>query len=144
LLANKFVHLREKDIPFTFNANVKMRIGDSCVLDFVSLFSNIIDNAYEACSKIADKNDRLISINISDDKLDYIIVVTNTTLPIRNISRFRKEGASTKSKKTNHGLGLSIIENLVHKHEGMINFEVLNDRFFQVKIEVPKHVLHCD
>lgn len=144
LFANKFSQFRAADIPFTFNKSTLLDLGDGCVIDLVSLFSNILDNAYEACQKVKNESDRLISINITEDQLDYIFVVTNATLPMAPVNRFRMEGVSTKAKKKGHGLGLSIIENLVNKYDGISNFEVLNDKFFQVKIEIPKHSLFCD
>lgn len=144
LFANKFSQFRASDIPFTFNKSTYLNLDDTCVIDLVSLFSNILDNAYEACQKVKSKNDQLISINIMEDPLDYIFVVTNTTLPMAPLNRFRIEGVSTKAKKKGHGLGLSIIENLVSKYDGISSFEVLNDKFFQVKIEIPKHSLYSD
>jgi len=142
LFATKFGKYKENDISLTFNCSTRLCIHDNYLLDFVSLFSNILDNAMEASIKVPNRENRMISVNITEDKLDYMFVVTNSTLPMSSVKKFRAEGFTTKRKKGPHGLGLSIIENLVAKYKGTLNIEILNNRFFQVKIEIPKHMVY--
>ena len=83
----------------------------------------------------------MISINIEDDQLDYIFVITNAFVKNDKINEFTNDGFTTKADSNNHGLGLGIIHKLVEKYKGKIYIDIFNEIFYQIKIELPKHLL---
>lgn len=143
LIYNKFELSKSKNITIEYNCNTEITAHYNSTIDLISIFSNLLDNAIDANEKISNPNDRMISINIYEDQLDFIFVVTNAFVEHKKISSaiFSTDGITTKSDIKNHGLGLGIVGKLVSKYNGNISFDVFNDIFYQVKIEIPKHIL---
>lgn len=48
------------------------------VLDLVSILGNALDNGIEACETMPEQSQGVITVQIGDDPLDYIIEITNT------------------------------------------------------------------
>lgn len=87
--------------------------------EIISLFYNLLNNAYEACEKaIYDKYVRVV-IEQSQKHLTIKIVNSyNGNLKIEN-----EKFLTTKTDKDNHGLGLGIITKIVEEnHEGRVKF----------------------
>lgn len=141
LIYNKIDQAKAKSIAVDYHCRTELIINNHSVIDIVSIFSNLMDNAIEANKAISSPNGRMISINIEDDQLDYVFVVTNAFINDALHNRFSTDGFTTKSDKQNHGLGLGIVYKLVHRYNGKISIDVFNDKFFQIKVELPKHVL---
>jgi len=138
LLHHKIHDARHSNISVDYNVQPVFDISHYALTDVVSIFSNLLDNAIEANMAIKDQSQRALNITINQDPLDYIVVVTNTFLPTKAIDRFSLDGYTTKEDKKNHGLGMGIISKIVDKYQGHMKIEVLNNVFFQVKIELPK------
>ncbi|MBN2794819.1 MAG: GHKL domain-containing protein [Clostridia bacterium] len=141
LFYNKIDLAKQSNIPLDFRCNSQMSIHHSAIIDVVSILSNLLDNAIDANRAIMNPKDRMISINIDEDQLDYIFVITNAFTPSSDVSSFVKDGFTTKQDYRNHGLGLGIIHKLVDRYKGKIYIDVFNNKFYQVKIELPKHFL---
>ncbi|GAA0701110.1 ATP-binding protein [Paraclostridium ghonii] len=103
--------------------------------DVCSIFSNMIDNAIEACEKIEDKN-ILKRINIKGTivKSLYIIKCEN---PKNNIIKL-KNGLILTNKKDKflHGIGISSMKNSIEKYNGNLEINDLNNKFL-INICIP-------
>jgi sensor histidine kinase regulating citrate/malate metabolism len=141
LFYNKIDLAKQSNIPIDFRCNTEIGVHHNVIIDVVSIFSNLLDNAIEANRSIMNPSERMISINIDDDQLDYVFVITNAFLPNRQVGDFVKDGFTTKADQANHGLGVGIIHKLVERYKGKVHIDVFNDKFYQVKIELPKHLL---
>ena len=82
--------------------------------DLVILFTNLLDNAIEACDKSADK---IIRLKIVLEKREMVISVKNTVSePIKIEDNFI---CTTKKDKRGHGIGLKNIQMVLDKYDGM-------------------------
>lgn len=141
LLYNKIDQAKDNNIPIEYHCLANLFVHSNAVIDVVSIISNLLDNAIEANKVIDSPNDRMINVNINEDQLDYIFVITNAFIPKVAPEQFVKDGFTTKVDQANHGLGLGIIHKLVERYNGKISLDIFNSKFYQVKIELPKHVL---
>lgn len=92
-------------------------------MDLCSIFSNLYDNAIEACQRVEGERSIEIKARI---KLNYLIIkFTNTCGEISK----EQDGllSTTKEDRSNHGLGLKIVKEIVDKYNGMFEYE--NDNF---------------
>lgn len=100
-------------------------------IDICSLFTNVIDNAIEACEKLNDNNKK-ISIYLNE-KNNFIYFSCENYL---NNSILKKNGndfKSTKAKSLDHGYGLTIVKKIAEKYQGFMVINTENNTF---KIEV--------
>jgi sensor histidine kinase regulating citrate/malate metabolism len=83
-------------------------------LDLCSLLGNMLDNALEACQKIADGSERRVELTLLAQAGKLELTVRNTV----------PSGCSSSLKSTKqeegHGLGLSIVQQTVKKYNGEI------------------------
>lgn len=88
-------------------------------MDIVGLAGNLLDNAIEACSRVEGRQ-RIIQIRSNKHANIMSIRVRNTKNeaeePIKN--RFR----TLKDEKENHGIGMKIIQSIVNKYDGTIQY----------------------
>ena len=86
--------------------------------EITALFSNLLSNAYDSCSKYDDSYTDL-SVCQKEDSTLIIISMINTC---RTKPLFSKSGHLISSKKDNknHGFGLKSIENVLNNHNGNI------------------------
>ena len=99
------------------------------------LFSNILDNAFEALKNITDPDKRVISLNVSEEQNKIHIEECNFFQGERKI-----EGGlipTSKEDKTHHGYGLKSIRFLVNENKGAVSLETKGDMFF-LRISLPK------
>lgn len=114
--------LRQKIIEYehiTFDTDIK--VTKDFMLegsDLISLLSNIIDNACEELERIS-KN--VFQLTIRGNTTQLIIKETNECRTHVNMK-------TDKNKKL-HGYGLKIIEEIVHKYNGEINYGTENSLF---------------
>lgn len=114
ILNSKLSLARTKEIRLDVTANIpqKLPLTDT---EFCVIFGNLMDNAIEACEKIADKEKRFIRIYIGMFKHQFYLSVCNAT-----DSRVRIKHYMT-SKGEGHGIGLYRIDKIVKKHGGYLN-----------------------
>lgn len=97
--------------------------------DKTSLFTNILDNAIEAC--IEAKDNKYIEIRLHQFN-DFIIINI-----INSFNSLNLNGAEFISTKPGHvGIGISNIKGVVEKYNGNIKFDYVNNNFF-TKIILP-------
>jgi hypothetical protein len=105
------------------------------MIDITSIFSNLIDNAIEACNNINNKYiDRYITIKCTFIKGYYVIRCENSKMNkiiVKNNKIF-----TTKKDKFFHGLGIENIESSVKKYNGEL--KIKNDEYkFIASIYIP-------
>lgn len=105
------------------------------MLDVCSIFSNMIDNAIEACIKIKDKNtSRFIKIKGTMVNGFFVIKCENSKI---NEIKFKNNNIKTDKKNSYlHGIGIKSIKNSVQKYDGEV-FIDYQDYIFIVKIYIP-------
>lgn len=114
---------KEKEIDFKADIKLpeKLEIEDT---DIVSIFSNLLDNAIEACEKITDSK-KFVSVSCSYS--DGIIAVNCENSC--SDEKSAKKLLSDKSDLFFHGIGTKIINNNVEKYNGSYTTEVNSNIF---------------
>lgn len=114
LLHNKITVAKSKNIKVYTQVIAPDNIEIS-LLDLISLFSNLLDNAIEASEKSSKP---YIILECYPIKNYLVIKIINSKLKSGKINL--KNAISSKKDAANHGLGLQIIKNIVEKYEGDI------------------------
>lgn len=114
---------KEKGINIKFDIKVSevINIDD---LDLCIIYGNILDNAIEACNRIADQNkEKFIDIksNIVKGYLTIKIVNSKDGVSIKRNDKF----ITLKKDKKNHGIGLYSVQKSVDKYNGQV---ILKDK----------------
>lgn len=119
----------------TENIKLDMDIEDFSIsfmrdIDITTVFSNILDNAIEACCEMSIEN-RKIHITLRN-KLDLIILrLTNSCVYNTN------HEISVHSSKVGHsGIGLLNVKNVVEQYDGVMEI-IRKDNQFQIAITIP-------
>lgn len=102
------------------------------MIDVSSIFSNILDNAIEACKKV--ENNRYINIRGTIVKFYYVIKCDNSKnneIKIKN-----KKIITSKKDKFLHGIGLRSIKSSLNKYNG--DLEIIDEKNeFTINIYIP-------
>ncbi len=120
-------HKRQKCIGSGIEFNVKMGEIPEMKMqetELVSLLGNLLDNAIEAAEKAQAP---FVSISAVATKGVWSIKVSNAKSSA--ITPLDRNMRTTKQDATNHGMGLKIIKQIIHKHGGIINMEDSGDTF---------------
>jgi sensor histidine kinase YesM len=89
-------------------------------IDLCIILSNALDNAIEACRNVADTNiQKKISIKSYIRDLYLIIEVSNTTKD--KVKYVNNKIVSSKPNAINHGIGISNIEDVAKKYNGILD-----------------------
>ncbi len=106
--------------------------GDQSLLQ--SLFSNILDNAFQSMDKKSGKID--LRVDSSGDNYYEIIIEDNGVgIDEENISKIYEPFFTTRSRGT--GLGLSVCREIVERHYGKIDIKSKKGSGTTVKITLP-------
>ncbi|BFK82384.1 sensor histidine kinase [Clostridium baratii] len=109
------------DIKFDIKVPEVINIDD---LDLCIIYGNILDNAIEACNRIADQSkEKFIDIksNIVKGYLTIKIVNSKDGVSIKRNGKF----ITLKKDKKNHGIGLYSVQKSVDKYNGQV---ILKDK----------------
>ena len=94
--------------------------------DLVVVFSNLFDNAIEACKKIAIKNQRKIMFKVKvEDGIGYIYIENTTNEPVK-ISNNRIMATSKKDSLA-HGFGLKNVFCVLDKNQSVYQMSYHKD-----------------
>ena len=103
------------------------------MIDVCSIFSNLIDNAIEACLKVKDK-DRFIILKGTIVNKFFILKCENNRL---NKIKLDKETIITDKTDTFiHGIGIKSIKSSIKKYDGEMNIDFPEYKF-KVQIYIP-------
>ncbi|MCM1044126.1 MAG: GHKL domain-containing protein [Candidatus Gastranaerophilales bacterium] len=114
VLNQKIKYAKKKGIPILFVVNnlENVRMADT---DLVTLLSNLLDNAIEACEKIATGS-KVIKMRFVDENGKVVISVRN---PVAEPLKYQGDTLVTsKKEEAVHGIGLVNIQNVVSKYGG--------------------------
>lgn len=125
ILNQKFKQAKKIGIPILFSINdlKKVTIVDE---DMVILLTNLLDNAIEACKKIV-VGDRVIKMRFLDEGGRITISIRNPIAEPIQLAEGKLK--TTKSKKSEHGIGMINIQNIVSKYKGE-NIWSCNEGYF--------------
>lgn len=95
-------------------------------LDLVKLYTNLLDNAIEAC--VAEQIPTpVVTVGIQVVG-EYLL--TQIRNPTRKKQSFLDDGAVTTKEDTRiHGKGMSIVKSIVNKYNGSVHYAIRNDEF---------------
>lgn len=91
-----------------------------------SLFTNLLDNAIEACESVNNEN-KFIELNTNYQANMFLIKMKNSKNP-ENIFTHK----TTKKNKKAHGHGISIIDDIVKQQEGICSWEDKGEVFYSI------------
>lgn len=123
---------REKDIDFIATATIPTKTPLSSV-DLVSLISNLLDNAFEACERVTEA-ERTASITITCDDNAFTCICKNTF-----DGKLIKKGKKFITQKTdtiNHGLGTQIVTETANRLGGKCDFS-FDEKTFSATVYIP-------
>jgi two-component system, LytTR family, sensor histidine kinase AgrC len=137
LLYAKINTAQTKNMQINFKCYANLECRHRYIINLISIFSNLLDNAIEASNISEEKK---LSVFIKEDPLDYICIVQNSFSVDNRVNPIEiiHKGISTKGSE--RGKGISIIKDLVKKFGGTISYNVVNG-LFEVKVDLPKHKL---
>ncbi len=105
------------------------------MIDISSIFSNLIDNAIEACNKIDDDNiEKYITIKSTFIKGYYVVRCENSKIN-KVIIKSNKIFTSKKDKFL-HGIGLESIKSSIKKYNGELKIKDSEHKFI-VTVHIP-------
>lgn len=128
----KHAEALEKCIQFTYEIDYIGQIGVADI-DMCALLANLLDNAIEACEKIAEE-ERWISLKIKKVN-DMLFIWVQNSMELGKVEK-SKFFETNKENKELHGLGMKSIDNVVKKYDGHKEYEIQKDTF-QIYISIP-------
>ena len=109
-------------------------------VDIVSLISNLLSNALDACEAYQVKREQPPELSIEFFKRSglYILTCSNSSLPIPThiLDRLYHTYGLTTKGEDHEGLGTKIIHDIVESYQGFLDFTYTKEQF-SVKIKVP-------
>ena len=96
-------------------------------LDLCDLLSNTLENAITACEAMPPNSNRFIYLEISKENNIYSFMVKNSL--DNSVIRENPELKTTKKDSINHGLGISIIRDIVNKYSGRYDYYEIDNAF---------------
>lgn len=125
ILSDKAMKVKDKGITIKFAGLIpqtKISNTDLCII-----FGNILDNAIEAVEKVDDNIAKEINIDVYKKKDYLFITVTNPTKT--EVAIKDNKIVTSKDDKSNHGLGLSSVEETLKKYDGHLDLDCNNNKF---------------
>ncbi len=120
LLASKIIVAKSRDIKIEIISFIS-KINPNSIIDLTIIFGNLMDNALEACEKVA--TNKFINLEIRQIKNNLIIKVENSSID----NDFNNK--TTKENKYLHGFGLKNVKDICDRYEGIMEFGIKNNVF---------------
>ena len=126
-------------IDDSIQAEIQVSLEENLLIDDVDLcavFSNTIDNAIEACEKIAKDSPKKISLKARVHNGFFSYQISNSLQ--KSHLRQNPDGTlkTTKKNSARHGFGLLNVKTLVENYDGNLDITVNND-IFELTIVIP-------
>lgn len=104
----------------TFKSDIKIEKERICIerYDFCVALGNLLDNAVEACKKVSNPDDRIISVSIVTGDNSMVIHIENSAERMKGID-FKTD----KKDKLLHGYGISNVKAISEKYGGVFTIE---------------------
>ena len=133
VLAVKQNILEQENIATSYNG-IPLDISFMEPVDICTLFSNLVDNAIEACKKC--NTNRYLQIHTSKNEHILFIVLKNTRKETEKIEGILPK--TTKKKKEKHGYGLKNALEIVEKYNGKMEVNG-EEEIFTIRLLFPIH-----
>ena len=105
------------------------------MIDICTIFSNLIDNAIEACDKIENQKIHK-TITLKSRYIDKFNIILIENTKVNNIKKGKFVFLTNKNNSYMHGIGLKNVVKTVEKYFGQANFNHQENKF-KVKILIP-------
>jgi len=91
--------------------------------DLITIIGNLLNNAFDAVLE-TNKSEKLVSLFLTDLGEDLVIEFEDNAngIPEELIDEIFEYGISTKEQSKNSGIGLHLVQRLLHKLNGQITF----------------------
>ena len=99
------------------------------MVDVCSIFSNILDNAIEACNKIKSKDKK---ITLKGTVVNDFFVVKCINTKENDVLLSGNKIMTDKKDKDLHGIGINSVKSSVKKYDGNVEFKFEEDKFIVV------------
>ena len=96
-------------------------------LDLCDLLSNTLENAITACEAMPPDLNKFIYLEISKENNIYTFIVKNSL--DKSVISENPKLKTTKKDIINHGLGTSIIRDIVNKYSGRYDYYEIDNAF---------------
>lgn len=96
-------------------------------IDLCDLLSNTLENAVTACRNMPSDENRFIYLEIGEEEGIYTFMIRNSIS--YSVIENNPKLITTKSDKSSHGLGTSIIKSIAEKYNGRCDFYELDNAF---------------
>ena len=106
------------------------------IYEFTKILGILMDNAIEAASECEEK---VIHVSFrNEEKRHRLLMLIENTYTNKNINidRIFEKDFSTKSKKTNSGLGLWEVRQILKKNNNLDLFTTKNEEYFRQQFEI--------
>ncbi|MBE7062726.1 MAG: GHKL domain-containing protein [Ruminococcaceae bacterium] len=127
ILNTKKAMAENKGIAFIYNIqmpeNISMDATDICII-----FGNALDNAIEACEKVATREKKIEMTLLYDNETVFCKII-NTAISSKKFLE------TIKADKKNHGFGVQNIKEALLKYNGIPEFEQ-SDTEFSIKFTI--------
>lgn len=115
-LADKVRYCKEMEIPIEISVRgLPVRDGGIEELDLLGLLFNLLDNAIESCMKIQEPERRHIELHCFQAAGAFVLTMKNSFL---DVVYQNHRLITTKKDKKYHGVGMSIVSDIVKKYDG--------------------------
>ncbi len=124
LLSVKNNYAMDNNIKLEVDMDIPLTVADVYEIDFVSIVSNIIDNAIYELKKYEEIDYKVISLYGYCENNKYCLAISNNGPQIleKDTVKIFQKGFSTKKEETDdHGYGLFIVEEIVSRNKGKIS-----------------------
>ena len=131
MLAVKSNFAFEHSIQLDADFKASLKDLDISDCDITSIIGNITNNAFDAIIAAGDSEGKIVSISTFIDGLGYCISISNNGPMIaeKDMSKIFNSGFSTKGNdRSDHGFGLYIVQQLVHRYNGIITVASTEER----------------
>ncbi|WP_177214654.1 sensor histidine kinase [Anaeromicropila populeti] len=115
IITEKKKHAGKKGI--TFQSEITVSIFPLTNQELTSLFANILDNALEATDRIQDGRKKYVDLEIFCEK-EIVHIICKNSFAERPKRDKKGNYVTSKENRTNHGMGMLIIKDIVVKYSG--------------------------
>lgn len=128
VINSKIAETKEKNINFTYQVSFALKANISSV-DICTVLGNQIDNAIEACEKIADPSSRRIAVHVYQQAANMAIFQVANTVDSNPF--IGNEDLKTTKNTDNHlhGLGIPAIREVTARYDGILDTSYQNGEF---------------
>ena len=96
-------------------------------LELCVIFSNLLDNAFEACNRMEDTVNKWINVQIKRTENHLLVSIRNSTNHIRFTHEITLQ--TSKTDNENHGFGFINVQEAIQKYNGQLHYSIEDDVF---------------